>query len=102
MISDGGFIVTNNHVIEGHGRDPEIEFRRRPPSQPRSWAPTNRPISRAAGRYRTMPFVGFSNSDDARVVAIGCWRSATRWGQGFSTPTGIVSARGRGIFHRHL
>jgi serine protease Do len=95
VISADGFIVTNNHVIEG-ADDIEVEF-----------FSGNRLKARVIGTDpktdiallkvesdRSLPFVAFGNSDTIRV---GDWVMAmgNPLGQGFSVSAGIVSARGR-------
>lgn len=95
LISEDGFIVTNNHVIESAdeisvelfsgdmldarivGRDPRTDL-----------------ALLKVEREEPLPFVSFGDSDAARVgewvLAIG-----NPLGQGFSVSAGIVSARNR-------
>lgn len=95
VISQDGYIVTNNHVIEG-ADEIEVEF-----------FAGNRLKAKLVGTdLKTdiallkvesptpLPFVAFGNSDAMRV---GDWVMAmgNPLGQGFSVSAGIVSARGR-------
>ncbi|WBU61168.1 Do family serine endopeptidase [Paracoccus albus] len=96
VISDDGYIVTNNHVIDG-ADEIEIEFRdgaRRSAEVVGTDAQTD--IALLKVDAQDLPFVGFGDSDDARV---GDWVLAlgNPLGQGFSASTGIVSARGRAL-----
>lgn len=97
VISEDGFVVTNNHVIEGAdeilieffsgaelpavvvGRDPNTDIALLKVA-------TDAPLD----------FVVFGNSDDAKV---GEWVMAmgNPLGQGFSVSAGIVSARNRAL-----
>ncbi|OED49186.1 serine protease [Rhodobacteraceae bacterium (ex Bugula neritina AB1)] len=100
VISEDGFIVTNNHVIDG-ADEIEIEF------FPGEGQPKNLVPAKVIGTdpntdiallkvEAPMPlkFVKFGNSDTARV---GDWVVAmgNPLGQGFSVSAGIVSARNR-------
>ena len=96
VISDDGYIVTNNHVIEG-ADEIEIEFRdgaRRKAEVVGTDKQTDIALLKVDGE--DLPFVGFGDSDGARV---GDWVLAlgNPLGQGFSASTGIVSARGRAL-----
>ena len=96
VISDDGFIVTNNHVIEG-ADEIEIEFKdgaRRKAEVVGTDKQTD--IALLKVDATDLPFVGFGDSDVARV---GDWVLAlgNPLGQGFSASTGIVSARGRAL-----
>ncbi|TKW68128.1 MAG: Do family serine endopeptidase [Paracoccus denitrificans] len=96
VISDDGFIVTNNHVIEG-ADEIEIEFKdgaRRSAEVVGTDKQTD--IALLKVDATDLPFVGFGDSDVARV---GDWVLAlgNPLGQGFSASTGIVSARGRAL-----
>ena len=97
VISEDGYIVTNNHVIEGAdeisiefyegfvldakiiGTDPKVDIALLK-------VETDKPLT----------FVSFGDSDKARV---GDWVIAmgNPLGQGFSVSAGIVSARGRAL-----
>jgi len=97
VISADGFIVTNNHVIEGadqitieffSGEELEATLIGRDP---------NTDIAVLKVESDTpLPFVDFGNSDTARV---GDWVMAmgNPLGQGFSVSVGIVSARNRAL-----
>ena len=94
VVSADGFIVTNNHVIEG-ADDIEIEFF----SGTRLKAKVvgtdkNTDLAVLKVEAKDLPFVSFGDSDKARV---GDWVLAVGnpLGQGFSVSSGIVSARGR-------
>ena len=96
VISDDGYIVTNNHVIEG-ADSIEIEFRdgaRRTAKVVGTDKQTD--IALLKVEAKDLPYVGFGDSDAARV---GDWVLAlgNPLGQGFSASTGIVSARGRAL-----
>jgi serine protease Do len=102
VISEDGYIVTNNHVIEG-ADEIEIEF------FPGDGQPSDRLPAKVVGTDpktdiallkvdADMPlkFVRFGDSDTARV---GDWVVAmgNPLGQGFSVSAGIVSARNRAL-----
>ena len=97
MISADGFIVTNNHVIEG-ADEIEVEFF----SGERLAAEvigTDKNTDIAVLKVESeapLPFVSFGDSDTARV---GDWVVAmgNPLGQGFSVSAGIVSARNRAL-----
>ena len=97
MISADGFIVTNNHVIEG-ADEIEVEFF----SGERLAAKvigTDKNTDIAVLKVSSdvpLPFVSFGDSDTARV---GDWVVAmgNPLGQGFSVSAGIVSARNRAL-----
>ena len=96
VISDDGYIVTNQHVIDGADRI-EIEFKdgaRRSAEVIGSDKQTD--IALLKVDAADLPHVGFGDSDVARV---GDWVLAlgNPLGQGFSASTGIVSARGRAL-----
>lgn len=95
VISADGFIVTNNHVIDG-ADEIEIEFNdgaRRKAEVVGTDPKTDIALLRIDG-VEGLPFVRFGDSDGARV---GDWVLAlgNPLGQGFSASTGIVSARNR-------
>ncbi len=95
VISEDGYIVTNNHVIEG-ADEITIEF----------FSGTKLPAKLVGTDPKTdiallkveseapLPFVIFGNSD---LMRVGDWVMAmgNPLGQGFSVSAGIVSARGR-------
>jgi serine protease Do len=97
VISADGFIVTNNHVIEG-ADEIEVEFF----SGERLAAEvigTDKNTDIAVLKVESeapLPFVSFGDSDTARV---GDWVVAmgNPLGQGFSVSAGIVSARNRAL-----
>jgi len=93
VISEDGFIVTNNHVIEGadeitieffSGEELKAELIGTDPNTDIALLKVEAPAP--------LPFVSFGNSTDARV---GDWVIAmgNPLGQGFSVSAGIVSAR---------
>jgi serine protease Do len=95
VISADGFIVTNNHVIEGADQI-EIEFfggNRLEAKLVGADAKTDIALLKVESP-EPLPFVAFGNSDTMRV---GDWVMAmgNPLGQGFSVSAGIVSARGR-------
>ena len=95
LISEDGYIVTNNHVIDG-ADEIEIEFfsgKRLPASV----VGTDRNTDLALLKVESdepLPFVSFGDSD---VMRVGDWVIAVGnpLGQGFSVSAGIVSARNR-------
>lgn len=94
VISADGFIVTNNHVIEG-ADEINIEFfdgKMLPATLVGTDPKTD--IALLKVEAGDLPYVAFGNSDDIRV---GDWVMAmgNPLGQGFSVSAGIVSARGR-------
>ncbi|MFL4471909.1 DegQ family serine endoprotease [Tateyamaria armeniaca] len=97
VISEDGYIVTNNHVIEGadeiqieffNGDELEAELIGTDPNTDIALLKVE-----ASG---PLPFVPFGDSDGARV---GDWVVAmgNPLGQGFSVSAGIVSARNRAL-----
>jgi serine protease Do len=95
VISEDGFIVTNNHVIEG-ADEITIEFFNKTKlvakligTDPKTDIALLKVESDAP-----LPFVAFGNSD---LMRVGDWVVAmgNPLGQGFSVSAGIVSARGR-------
>ena len=95
VISADGYIVTNNHVIEG-ADDIEIEFFNHDQLKAKLIG-TDKKTDIALLKVESptpLPFVPFGDSDKMRV---GDWVLAmgNPLGQGFSVSAGIVSARGR-------
>ena len=102
VISEDGFIVTNNHVIEG-ADEIEIEFfpgegqpAKLLPAKVIGTDPNTDIALLKVEAEQPLEFVTFGDSDTARVgdwvVAMGNPR-----GQGFSVSAGIVSARNRAL-----
>ncbi|MFV0386462.1 DegQ family serine endoprotease [Paracoccus sp. (in: a-proteobacteria)] len=95
VISPDGYIVTNNHVIEG-ADEIEIEFYsgNKLPAEVVGTDPNTDVALLKVKSDAAIPFVKFGNSDTARV---GDWVLAlgNPLGQGFSASSGIVSARNR-------
>jgi len=95
VISADGFIVTNNHVIEG-ADEIEIEFfdKTRLKATLVGRDPKTDIALLKVESDSELPFVSFGDSDTMRV---GDWVMAmgNPLGQGFSVSAGIVSARGR-------
>lgn len=95
VISADGYIVTNNHVIEG-ADEIEIEFYsgKTLPAKVIGTDPNTDVAVLKVDSPDAIPFVKFGNSDAARV---GDWVLAlgNPLGQGFSASSGIVSARNR-------
>ncbi len=94
VIAPDGYVVTNNHVIEG-ADEIEIEFRdgaRRKAEVVGTDPKTDVALLKVDAT--DLPYVEFGDSDQARV---GDWVLAlgNPLGQGFSASTGIVSARNR-------
>lgn len=95
VVSEDGYIVTNNHVIDG-ADEIEIEFfsgKKLPAKVIGTDALTDIALLKVESS-EPLPFVTFGNSDLARV---GDWVVAmgNPLGQGFSVSAGIVSARNR-------
>ena len=97
VISEDGYVVTNNHVIEG-ADEILIEFFDGT-EMPATVIGTDKNTDIALLKVETntpLPFVSFGNSDEALVgdwvIAIG-----NPLGQGFSVSVGIVSARNRAL-----
>jgi len=95
VISADGFIVTNNHVIDG-ADEIEIEFfdKTRLKATLVGRDPKTDIALLKVESDAELPFVSFGDSDTMRV---GDWVMAmgNPLGQGFSVSAGIVSARGR-------
>lgn len=95
VISADGYIVTNNHVIEG-ADEIEIEFfsGKRLKAKLVGTDPKTDIAVLKVESPEPLPFVTFGDSDTMRV---GDWVMAmgNPLGQGFSVSAGIVSARGR-------
>ena len=97
VISADGFIVTNNHVIDG-ADEIEIEFFSGETLAAKVIG-TDKNTDIAVLKVESdapLPFVSFGDSDTARV---GDWVVAmgNPLGQGFSVSAGIVSARNRAL-----
>ena len=96
VISADGYIVTNNHVIEG-ADEIEIEFfsRTRLPATVIGTDP-NTDIALLKVDAEDLPFVPFGDSNDDNAE-VGDWVMAmgNPLGQGFSISAGIISARNR-------
>ncbi len=97
VISEDGFVVTNNHVIES-ADEIIIEFYSGK-TLPAEVVGTNPKTDIALLKVKAdtpLPFVSFGDSDTAKV---GDWVLAmgNPLGQGFSLSAGIVSARNRAL-----
>ncbi|MDT0682347.1 DegQ family serine endoprotease [Roseicyclus sp. F158] len=96
VISEDGYIVTNNHVIE-QADEINIEFFSGDelPAEVVGTDP-NTDLALLKVDAESLPHVPWGDSDDARV---GDWVLAmgNPLGQGFSVSAGIVSARGRAL-----
>ena len=99
VISEDGYIVTNNHVIEG-ADEIEIEFfsGTRLKAELVGTDPKTDIALLKVDSAEPLPFVTFGNSDLSRV---GDWVVAmgNPLGQGFSVSAGIVSARNRALYY---
>ena len=97
VISEDGFIVTNNHVIQG-ADEITIEFFEGFELEARiiGTDPNTDLALLKVDADRPLSFVNFGDSEEARV---GDWVMAmgNPLGQGFSVSAGIVSARGRAL-----
>ena len=97
VISEDGFIVTNNHVIEGADEVSVEFFSGKTLDATVVGTDKNTDIALLKVESDTpLPFVSFGDSDAMRV---GEWVMAmgNPLGQGFSVSAGIVSARGRAL-----
>ncbi len=95
VISEDGYIVTNNHVIEG-ADEIMIEFfsgKKLPAKVVGTDDKTDIALLKVEAEA-ALPFVSFGDSD---LMRVGDWVMAmgNPLGQGFSVSAGIVSARGR-------
>ena len=101
VISEDGFVVTNNHVIDGAD---EILIEFFDGEELRAEVVGTDPNTDIAllkvEADAPLPFVSFGDSDEARV---GDWVIAmgNPLGQGFSVSAGIVSARNRELSGRY-
>lgn len=97
VISEDGFIVTNNHVIEG-ADEIMVEFRdgRELPATVIGTDPNTDIAVLKVEPESALTFVPFGDSD---VMRVGDWVMAVGnpLGQGFSVSVGIVSARERAL-----
>ncbi|MEZ5730777.1 MAG: Do family serine endopeptidase [Paracoccaceae bacterium] len=95
VISEDGFIVTNNHVIEG-ADEISIEFfsGKKLDAKLVGTDPKTDIALLKVESDQPLPFVNFGNSD---LMRVGDWVMAmgNPLGQGFSVSAGIVSARNR-------
>ena len=95
VISEDGYIVTNNHVIEG-ADEITIEFfgGEKLPAKLVGTDPKTDIALLKVDATKPLPFVSFGNSD---LMRVGDWVVAmgNPLGQGFSVSAGIVSARNR-------
>ncbi|MFN6925308.1 MAG: Do family serine endopeptidase [Tabrizicola sp.] len=95
VISEDGYIVTNNHVIEG-ADEITIEFfsGKKLPAKVVGTDPKTDIALLKVEVGEPLPYVTFGNSD---LMRVGDWVMAmgNPLGQGFSVSVGIVSARGR-------
>lgn len=97
VISADGFIVTNNHVIEGADEIlVELYSGEKLPAKVMGKDPNTDIALLKVESPTPLAFVPFGDSDDVRV---GDWVMAVGnpLGQGFSVSAGIVSARGRAL-----
>lgn len=101
VISEDGYVVTNNHVIEG-ADEIRIEFfnGEEMVAEVVGTDPNTDIALLKVEADTPLPFVSFGNSDEARV---GDWVIAmgNPLGQGFSVSAGIVSARNRELSGRY-
>lgn len=97
VISEDGFIVTNNHVID-KADEIEIEFfsGKKLPAKLIGTDPKTDIALLKVESETPLPFVPFGNSD---LMRVGDWVIAmgNPLGQGFSVSAGIISARGRAL-----
>ena len=98
IVSADGYILTNNHVVEGADKV-TVRLLDRRSSRPRWSAPIPTPTSRSSrSTPRASPPAALGNSDDARVgewvLAVG---NPLGDGLTFTVTSGIISAKGRGL-----
>ena len=97
VISEDGYIVTNNHVIEG-ADEITIEFfsGKKLTAKLVGTDPKTDIALLKVESDEPLPFVSFGNSD---LMRVGDWVMAmgNPLGQGFSASTGIISARNRAL-----
>jgi serine protease Do len=97
VISEDGYIVTNNHVID-KADEIEIEFfsGKRLEARLIGTDPKTDIALLKVESDEPLPFVPFGNSD---LMRVGDWVVAmgNPLGQGFSVSAGIISARGRAL-----
>ena len=97
VISEDGYIVTNNHVID-KADEIEIEFfsGKRLEAKLIGTDPKTDIALLKVESDEPLPFVPFGNSD---LMRVGDWVIAmgNPLGQGFSVSAGIISARGRAL-----
>ncbi len=97
VISEDGFVVTNNHVID-RADEILVEFfsGKELPAKVIGTDPNTDIALLKVETDEPLPFVSFADSDSARV---GDWVLAmgNPLGQGFSASVGIVSARNRAL-----
>ena len=96
VISEDGYIITNNHVIEG-ADEIQIEFFGDRGTLPAVVVGADPTIDIAVLKVESdepLPFVSFGDSD---IMRVGDWVLAVGnpLGQGFSVSAGIISARNR-------
>lgn len=97
IISEDGFVVTNNHVIDGADEVLiELFSGEELPAKVVGTDPNTDIALLKVENDDPLPFVPFGDSDAARV---GDWVMAmgNPLGQGFSVSAGIISARGRAL-----
>ena len=101
VISEDGFVVTNNHVIDG-ADEIRVEFfdGEELTAEVVGTDPNTDIALLKVETEEALPFVPFGNSDEAQV---GDWVIAmgNPLGQGFSVSAGIVSARNRELSGRY-
>jgi len=97
VVSEDGYVVTNNHVIDG-ADEIQIEFfdGKELTAKVVGTDPNTDIALLKVDEKEPLPFVKFGDSDTARV---GDWVMAmgNPLGQGFSVSAGIVSARNRAL-----
>nr|WP_223162927.1 DegQ family serine endoprotease [Roseivivax sediminis] len=97
VISEDGYVVTNNHVIE-NADEIQVEFfsGRELPAEVVGTDPNTDIALLKVEADSPLPFVNFGDSEEMRV---GDWVMAmgNPLGQGFSVSAGIVSASGRAL-----
>jgi len=99
VVSADGYIVTNNHVIDGADQI-EIEFYsgQRLPAEVVGTDPNTDIAVLKVEAEGDLPFVTFGDSNDD-MAEVGDWVMAmgNPLGQGFSVTAGIISARNRAL-----
>ncbi len=102
IISEDGYIVTNNHVIDNAGEIEVTLSDKRDYDARLVGTDPNTDLALLKIEARKLPYVNMGNSDDLRigewVLAVGNpFAQGTQWDLTSTVTAGIVSAKGRNI-----